>query len=745
LRSNCREVPWSVANAHLRIRATLKELFDPEFAFRKQFISVLNHYISKELLGESKEAQLFRLLSRQIPEDLYEDLRQSSAFVILPHKTSIRPLIEKQLGEYMGEHKLEILMSVDGQSATFNDLKSVYSVMHSSLGLNRKVVQMIHSHDGTSGGVLVGSVFARCPTVEFKPNSLDLGVAYCVGNGSDSATNVERVVAPRLNAVFKEAGAKPSQKNDFPKLVYNDITYVPRLLLDWAAVKSSFVGDSSPPGYSLTHGLGKVSPASMATFSKAAAGDRVSLEFGTKSRKDQIRDGYVVDDGVQQPKYVVEVLKCSHTIKGKEYIYGDCRKEISGSYVGVIVIDKERLSIDFLMHGKKRVVGTFFARLLRARMDGDQSCLEEVDRVMSSILGPVWCWKDCVKGSGASKYVQLSFKSEEDDKVCRNMSIILDAFKASEGERAYGNKLVELLDTLKCGPVVRQGKKVQSKSVQVAITSYLKTLKRLVKEVLVLREGECGIFVGGVYDHLFFCHLVEMEEQGIREGGLLAWHMNMEGIEALNGLVMKWFRHNTSKNEKTSVGGALPARTQAATRKAFENAKSQSLRVWNASPKGKQYAGSVGNMNKKRLLAEARKLNVKNLSSKNVPELRSAVLSAKANAIKTVGVSNVIRKKGLWKQAENGNRYVQILKLMLGKLIICQIKREVEEEKAVNRKKKKKKRKSPGSKEDVGNQKRAIQKVLHGDYTRRILSPQKSHFWPACDFRCKGKCLKYKK
>ena len=84
-------------------------------------------------------------------------------------------------------------------------------------------------------------------------------------------------------------------------------------------------------------------------------------------------------------------------------------------------------------------------------MDGDQSCLEEVDRVMSSILGPVWCWKDCVKGSGASTYVQLSFKSEEDEKVCRNVSIILDAFKASECERAYGNKLVELLDDILAG------------------------------------------------------------------------------------------------------------------------------------------------------------------------------------------------------------------------------------------------------------------------------------------------------
>jgi len=672
---------WKRKNSPVKAaRKAVRELLTSDIEVREAVIDEISRQYVRILIGDSKEAQLFRFLSRMIPEDLYNQIRGSSPLLLaLPAKRTIHSRIDNDLENFEREHNLEIQMLENGDGASFSDLRCVFAAMRSCFGIEDKVVPVILSHDASKGGVVTASVFIRVPVVAHTqfPNSSSLGIPYAVCKGSDSASNIKYAFADKLNSVLKESTSRLRDKNYFKWLRYDHVLYLPKLLLDYAALRSSVKGDPNPPGYSLSHSWGHVQTSSISDFEKAKIGDEVKLFFTKKSGGQLAADGD--DDGDDSTgkggKYVsLMVKKCSLTINDVEYIYADCRgKREDRKFRGVLCVDFDQISLDWLLHGAKRLTGSLLNRMLKRRIDAKKfDVLDRVDVVMSEVLDVVWCWKDSVSGTGKNQYVRISLESAEDSLIREKMESVLKAFSASDAEQNYGKKLVELLKVLHDGPVV-DGDHIDVDTVETAVDEYLKNVDELATQMVVLRQAEAGMFVGGVYDHLFFCHLAEMERKGISDGGLIANVMNMEGIEALNGKVMRYYRHHTSKNETASLGGSLPVRTEEVVRNAVKVGGANAVESWEKSPPGVSFKGRVEEMTLAELKKEASNLNVANVGKKNKLQLKRAVETAKRRDVKFGGKANIVKKKGLWTQAMNNNRFVQVLKLVEGDLCVIQL------------------------------------------------------------------------
>lgn len=331
--------------------------------------------VKKDILSNKR----WLLWSRKVSESVWSHLRdQKYLRLVLPHKDSLRAYLRN-----LSEPKLKELVEYGDDGPYFKLMQYTEFVVECYELEKEEVVYVNLTLDGTRAGVAVFNLRIIHPKI--NPSSLKHVHTCMVYYGSDDKASINGKVVPSMQQLL-DLWRDGDKKRDNHIVTWNGIKYSLSFLNDLKCHWDFFDFKSK---YCYKHGWGKLDVEVEADLEELYETDgkeiTVTLKRKDKSGDDVVICGKVVkvevEDGVF--KFVVEWKENTEMLKG------------------CLSIPVWMLRIDFLLHGRKRIVSGIFSyewkRVLKMKDKREkEKLLAAGNNAMSIALGRAWRYDECV-------------------------------------------------------------------------------------------------------------------------------------------------------------------------------------------------------------------------------------------------------------------------------------------------------------------------------------------------------------
>lgn len=145
---------------------------------------------------------------------------------------------------------------------------------------------------------------------------------------------------------------------------------------------------------------------------------------------------------------VVDVDVRGETVKTIMFV-GDLPEHLKG----VVMFPTPKLLLDFLLHGIKRSMESFFSLIFtRQVVAGNKEGLNAASGVMSEIFSTNWNWEAFTNKK--AKSFRIKIQSSDEDKLWENSDKLFEALGITTEERDYGESMRDVFTLLKKGPAL---------------------------------------------------------------------------------------------------------------------------------------------------------------------------------------------------------------------------------------------------------------------------------------------------